>query len=86
MYVKTYGKPNEDSTRLVMYLASNGNFKVERHREQHVQAVLWSTSEKQAAEAKAEKRRWQRDTFWALWTVSSVRALGFVLRESCSRV
>ena len=59
---------------------------VERHREQHVQTVRWSTNDEEAAEAKAEKRRWQRDTGWALWTVSSVRALGFVLRESCSRV
>ena len=86
MYVKTYGNPKEDSSRFVMFLASNGHFKVERHREQHVQAVQWSTNEQQAEEAKAEKRRWQKDTFWALWTVSSVRALGFVLRESCSRV
>jgi hypothetical protein len=60
---------------------------VERHREQHVQAVQWSTNNAQQAEkAKAERRGWQKDTFWALWTLSAVRALGFVLRESCSRV
>ena len=60
---------------------------VERHREQHVQAVQWSTNNaQQAEEAKEERRRWQKDTFGAFWTVSSVRAFGFVLRESCSRV
>ena len=60
---------------------------VERHREQHVQAVQWSTNNaQQAEEAKEERRRWLKDTFWALRTFSAVRALGFVLRESCSRV
>ena len=60
---------------------------VERHREQHVQAVQWSTNTaQQAEEAKAERRGWQKDIFGALWSLSAVRALGFVLRESCSRV
>ena len=39
---------------------------VERHREQHVQAVQWSTNNaQQAEEAKAERIGWQKDTFWA---------------------
>ena len=60
---------------------------VERHREQHVQAVQWSTNNaQQAEEANEERRRWQKDTCWAVWTLRAVRALGFVLRESCSRV
>ena len=55
---------------------------VERHREQHVQAVQWSTNTaQQAEEAKAERRGWQKDTFWALWSLSAVRALGFVLQR-----
>ena len=40
---------------------------VERHREQHVQAVQRSINNaQQAEEAKAERRGWQKDTFGAL--------------------
>ena len=86
MYGKTYGKPKEDSSRFIMYLASNDHFKVQRDREQHLQAVQWSTNEEEASEARADKRRWQKDTFWALWSVSGVRALGFLLTEACGSV
>ena len=69
-----------------MYLASNDHCKVMRHRAQHVEAVSWSTDETAASEARAEKRRWQRDTCCALWTVSAVRAVGFLLTEAYSFV
>ena len=69
-----------------MYLASNDHYKVKRLRDQHVEAISWATDETAASEARADKRRWQRDTFCALWTVSAVRALGFLLTEACSFV
>ena len=85
VYAKTHGIPKEDSSRFIMYFASNYHFKVQHHREQHELAVQWSETAEAASEAREQRRSWQRDTFCALWSVSGVRALGFLVREACSR-
>ena len=62
VYAKTYGTPKEDGSRFILYFASNYDFKVQRHREQHELAVQWSETAEAASEAREQKRSWQRET------------------------